>query len=137
VSSRRSDAGGSELAVKTAAADAASTGPRADGVLLDEQRLDADMKRSFDESDGDYGSPRVRADLREWGWKVTKKTVEASMARAWARRSADETPVPFRDPPGQGRRARTGPGPTGLHRSGDQRHVVWRPDRDPTDEGKL
>ena len=39
------------------------------------------MKRSFEESDGDYGSPRVRADLREWGWKVSKKTVEASMAR--------------------------------------------------------
>ena len=44
-------------------------------------RLDADVKRSFEESDGDYGSPRVRADLREWGWKVSKKTVEASMAR--------------------------------------------------------
>ena len=43
--------------------------------------LDADVKRSFEESDGDYGSPRVRADLREWGWKVSKKTVEASMAR--------------------------------------------------------
>jgi putative transposase len=39
------------------------------------------VKRSFDESDGDYGSPRVLADLREWGWKVSKKTVEASMAR--------------------------------------------------------
>jgi putative transposase len=44
-------------------------------------RLDAEVKRSFEESGGDYGSPRVRADLRQWGWKVSKKTVEASMAR--------------------------------------------------------
>jgi putative transposase len=44
-------------------------------------RLDDDVKRSFEESDGDYGSPRVRADLRADGWRVSKKTVEASMAR--------------------------------------------------------
>ena len=44
-------------------------------------RLDAAVKRSFDESDGDYGSPRVRADLRADGWRVSKKSVEASMAR--------------------------------------------------------
>ena len=43
--------------------------------------LDADVRRSFEESDGDYGSPRVVADLREWGWKVSPKTVAASMAR--------------------------------------------------------
>ena len=43
--------------------------------------LEADVMRSFAESDGDYGSPRVRADLRAWGWKVSKKTVEASMRR--------------------------------------------------------
>jgi putative transposase len=44
-------------------------------------RLDADVKRSFVASDGDYGSPRVRADLRADGWRVSKKSVEASMAR--------------------------------------------------------
>jgi hypothetical protein len=60
---------------RPAGADAASTGPLVDGVLLDEQRLDADVKGSCEQSDGDDGSPRVRADLREWGWKVTKKTV--------------------------------------------------------------
>jgi transposase InsO family protein len=43
--------------------------------------LDADVKRSFEASDGDYGSPRVRADLRAEGWRVSKKSVEASMAR--------------------------------------------------------
>jgi putative transposase len=43
--------------------------------------LDAAVKRSFEASGGDYGSPRVLEDLREWGWRVSKKTVEASMAR--------------------------------------------------------
>ena len=43
--------------------------------------LDAAVKASFEGSEGDYGSPRVLADLREWGWKVSKKSVEASMAR--------------------------------------------------------
>ena len=43
--------------------------------------VDAAVKRSFDESDGTYGSPRVLQDLREWGWSVSKKSVEASMAR--------------------------------------------------------
>jgi transposase InsO family protein len=44
-------------------------------------RLDADVRRSYVESDGDYGSPRVVEDLREWGWRVSTKTVAASMAR--------------------------------------------------------
>ena len=39
------------------------------------------MKRSFDASGGRYGSPRVLADLVEDGWRVSKKSVEASMAR--------------------------------------------------------
>jgi putative transposase len=44
-------------------------------------RLDAEVRRSYVESDGDYGSPRVVEDLREWGWKVSTKTVAASRAR--------------------------------------------------------
>ena len=43
--------------------------------------LDAAVKRSFDASGGRYGSPRVLADLVEDGWRVSKKSVEASMAR--------------------------------------------------------
>jgi putative transposase len=43
--------------------------------------LDEAVKRSFDASDGRYGSPRVLADLLEDGWRVSKKSVEASMAR--------------------------------------------------------
>ena len=43
--------------------------------------LDEAVKRSFDVSDGRYGSPRVLADLVEDGWRVSKKSVEASMTR--------------------------------------------------------
>ena len=43
--------------------------------------VDGAVKRSFEASDGTYGSPRVLDDLREWGWRVSKKTVEASMVR--------------------------------------------------------
>ena len=43
--------------------------------------LDAAVKRSFDASGGRYGSPRVLADLVADGWRVSKKSVAASMAR--------------------------------------------------------
>ena len=43
--------------------------------------LDAAVRHSFDVSGGRYGSPRVLADLLEAGWRVSKKTVEASMSR--------------------------------------------------------
>jgi putative transposase len=43
--------------------------------------LDDAVQRSFDASGGTYGSPRVLADLVADGWRVSKKSVEASMAR--------------------------------------------------------
>src|SRR5918995_2031627 len=46
--------------------------------------LDAAVKVSFQDSGGTpgtYGSPRVWEDLIEAGWRVSKKTVAASMAR--------------------------------------------------------
>ena len=43
--------------------------------------LDAAVRACFDASGGTYGSPRVRAQLRRGGLAVSKKTVEASMAR--------------------------------------------------------
>ena len=78
--------------------------------------LDAAVKRSFEESERDYGSPRVREDLRERGWKVSKKTVAASMARQGLvgrptrRRRRCLTRPDKAAPPV------TGPGQTGLHR---------------------
>jgi transposase InsO family protein len=49
--------------------------------------IDAKVKKSFDDSGGTYGSPRVLADLLDDGMTVTKKTVEASMVRQgfWGR----------------------------------------------------
>ena len=43
--------------------------------------VDAAVAASFEASGGTYGSPRVLADLRADGWRVSKKTVESSMAR--------------------------------------------------------
>ena len=43
--------------------------------------LDVEVRGCFDASGGTYGSPRVHAQLRRQGFKVSKKTVEASMAR--------------------------------------------------------
>ena len=45
------------------------------------ERLDTAVKEAFEASGGTYGSPRVRAQLRRDGSAVSKKTVEASMAR--------------------------------------------------------
>jgi transposase InsO family protein len=43
--------------------------------------LDRAVARAFTESGGCYGSPRVHADLRAAGWRVSEKTVARSMAR--------------------------------------------------------
>lgn len=51
---------------------------------LRREALDAAVRASFEDSGGNpgtYGSPRVWEDLREQGWKVSKKSVAASMAR--------------------------------------------------------
>ncbi len=50
-------------------------------MQLRRQATDAEVKKAFDGSQGTYGSPRVRAQLRRDGTSVSKKTVEASMAR--------------------------------------------------------
>jgi putative transposase len=44
------------------------------------QRLEAEVRRLFGVHDGKYGSPRITADLREAGWRVSENTVAAVMA---------------------------------------------------------
>jgi putative transposase len=43
-------------------------------------QVDAAVKTAFDDSGGSYGSPRVHAQLRAQGWRVSEKTVARSMA---------------------------------------------------------
>jgi putative transposase len=38
------------------------------------------VQRLFDQHDGKYGSPRITADLRDAGWRVSENTVAALMA---------------------------------------------------------
>jgi putative transposase len=44
------------------------------------ERLKAEVKRLFDLHGGKYGSPRIAADLRDAGWRVSENTVAALMA---------------------------------------------------------
>lgn len=45
------------------------------------RELDAAVKKAFEASGRTYGSPRVWADLRDGGWRVSEKTVATSMRR--------------------------------------------------------
>ena len=44
-------------------------------------RLKAEVARLFAEHAGRYGSPRITADLREAGWRVSENTVAALMRK--------------------------------------------------------
>jgi putative transposase len=44
------------------------------------EQLKAEVARCFAKHDGKYGSPRITADLREDGWRVSENTVAALMA---------------------------------------------------------
>ena len=60
------------------------------------ERLKAEVARLFAVHDGKYGSPRITADLRDAGWRVSENTVAALMAEqhlaARRRRSARVSP---------------------------------------------
>ena len=43
------------------------------------ERLKAEVARLFAAHEGKYGSPRITADLREAGWRVSENTVAALM----------------------------------------------------------
>jgi transposase InsO family protein len=42
-------------------------------------RRKAEVARLFGEHEGKYGSPRITADLRDAGWRVSENTVAALM----------------------------------------------------------
>jgi transposase InsO family protein len=44
------------------------------------EKLKAEVARLFAAHDGKYGSPRITADLRDTGWRVSENTVAALMA---------------------------------------------------------
>jgi putative transposase len=62
------------------------------------ERLKAEVARLFKAHEGKYGSPRITADLREAGWRVSENTVAALMreqglaARRKKRRRATTRP---------------------------------------------
>jgi len=100
------------------------------------ERLKAEVARLFGLHEGKYGSPRITADLREAGWRVSENTVAALLA---------EQGLAAR--PKRRRRATTRPG-RGRWRAPDlvkrqfpatRLNCKWYGDGTeiPTDEGKL
>lgn len=98
--------------------------------------LDAAVAQAFKASHGLHGSPRIHADVRDEGWRVSEKTVAKSMARQGlvARRKKrrknltrpDKRAIPF---PDLVKRDFTAPAPN-VKWVGDMTEI-------PTDEGKL
>ena len=85
------------------------------------------MKRLFALHGGKYGSPRITADLRDAGWRVSQNTVaglmrELGLAARQTRRRAGH------DPARPGPLAGTGPGQTGFPGRADQPQMVRRRD---------
>jgi putative transposase len=101
------------------------SGPRAQR----RDQLKAEVARLFAEHEGKYGSPRITADLRDAGWRVSENTVAGLMreqglaARQKKRRKGTTRP-------GRGPVAGAGPGQAGLPRGHDQLQMVWGRDRD-------
>ena len=88
------------------------------------------IQRVFDASGRSYGSPRVQAELRETGWRVSAKTIAAIMRELGlvARPKRHRRSL---TPPGHGGGAGAGPARPGLHRRRGEPQVVRRHHRDP------
>jgi transposase InsO family protein len=76
-----------------------------------------------------YGSPRITADPRDAGWRVSENTVAALMREQGPGHPA-QAPATVHDPAGEGPVAGAGPGQAGLPRAADQPDVVWRRHRE-------
>ena len=82
----------------------------------------AEVKKAFDGSSGAYGSPRGRAQLRRDGLWVSKKTVEASMARQGLSPAPSAKARPHRPERGPHRSQR--PAGARFQRHGDKPEAV-------------
>ena len=81
---------------------AAAPGPRAER----RDRLKTEVARLFGLHAGKYGSPRITADLRDAGWRVSENTVAGLMREQGlaARRKSGARPRPGRARAGGARR---------------------------------
>ena len=98
-------------------------------------RLKAEVARLFALHEGKYGSPRITADLREEGWRVSE-TLSRADARA-APGGAAEEKAQGHHPAGEGPVAGAGPGQARLPAAKINRKWYGDGTEIPTDEGKL
>jgi putative transposase len=89
------------------------------------ERLNAEIARLYGEREGNEGSPRVTAALREADWRVSENTVAALMCQMGPGRPAEEETL-GQHAAGPGPVAGTGPGQTEVRRRRDLRAVVRR-----------
>ena len=75
------------------------------------EQLKVAIRRLFATHHGTYGSPRITADLRDEGWRVSENTVAALM-RELGLQARRETAPQADHPAGQGQVAGTGPDPS-------------------------
>lgn len=100
------------------------------------EQLKIAIRRLFAKHRGTYGSPRITADLRDEGWRVSENTVAALMAelglQARRKRRRKQTTR-------QGRGRWRAPDLIGRDFAADQLNRKWYGDGTeiPTDEGKL
>ena len=79
------------------------------------EQLAAEIARLFAAHRGTYGSPRITADLREAGWRVSENTVAAIMREQRSGGPAEAAPAQHH-PAGPGPVAGTGPGRARVRR---------------------
>jgi putative transposase len=98
--------------------------------------LDAAVAAMFDDAQGLHGSPRLHADLRADGWRLSEKTVADSMRRQSliARKIQAKKGI---DQAGQDGTEIPGPDQAELHRVGAEPALVRRHHRDPHRRGEV
>lgn len=100
------------------------------------QRLEIEIRRLFAKHRGTYGSPRITADLRDLGWRVSQNTVARLMAQLGLRARRKHR---RRQTTAQGRAKWRAADLIGRDFAADRLNHKWYGDGTevPTDEGKL